>query len=63
MNKPLKTEAPFYTFFKPPAYVGHWQIGDTPNTFNISITKRPRLLTQLMCRWLLQWVWVDKDAQ
>ena len=38
-----------------PHYVGGWRIGNT--TFQQ--TRKPRWLTRVLCRWLLEWEWVD----
>lgn len=43
----------------PPKYVGRWQIGEN---FSISQTRRPRWLTRVMTKFLLQWEWVDNPT-
>ncbi len=42
--------------FQPlPVYVGGWQMGQ----FRFNLTKRPRWLTRVMMKWLLEWEWRD----
>lgn len=50
----------FSTTIQLPRYVGHWEIGG-PTGMHFSQTTRPRWLTRLMSRWLLQWEWCDGD--
>ena len=47
-------------FIKPPKYVGHYQIGGRDG-LRVSMTTRPRWLTRLMVRWLLEWYWRDEE--
>ena len=46
-------------FYNPPPPVGCWQIGGATG-LSIGITKKPRWLTRLMCRWLFEMTWIDK---
>jgi len=37
---------------------GAWLIGG-PEGIKLSVGRRPRWLTRLLCRWLLEWQWVE----
>jgi hypothetical protein len=47
-----------YTFAEPLKFVGHWKIGG-PIGLRVSLMVRPRWLTRVMCKWLLEWEWED----
>ena len=40
----------------PPKYAGHWNIG---GNWHMNVTKRPRWLTRILMRFLLEWYWHD----
>lgn len=42
-----------------PITKGYWQIGGQ-GAVHIFLVQRPRWLTRLMCKLLLEWVWVDQ---
>ena len=42
-----------------PIYAGHWQVGGAPG-LSIYLSKRPRWLTRVLMRWLVEWEWVDE---
>jgi len=44
-----------------PKYVGGWQIGGSTG-LTVNQTRRPRWLTRVLCRWLLEWEWKEVDA-
>lgn len=46
-------------FLKPPKWVGYYQIGGSPG-LRVSATVRPRWLTRVLLRWLIEWDWVDE---
>lgn len=41
-----------------PRYVGGWRIGGSTG-LTVNQTRRPRWLTRVLCRWLLEWEWVE----
>lgn len=41
-----------------PQYVGGWRIGGLTG-LTVKQTRRPRWLTRVLCRWLLEWEWVE----
>ena len=41
-----------------PKYVGGWRIGGSIG-LTVNQTRRPRWLTRVLCRWLLEWEWVE----
>ena len=47
-----------HQFTQPPKTVGWWQLGG-PRGLSVHQTKRPRWLTRVMCKWLLEWEWID----
>lgn len=47
-----------HTFFHCQKYAGRWEIGGHDG-LSLYQEKRPRALTRLLCRWLLEWVWID----
>ena len=57
----LSSDLSKYTITAPPVYVGCWLLGDG-HSLRIWQTRKPRWLTRLMCRWLLEWEWVDSAA-
>jgi hypothetical protein len=49
-----------YRFALPPQYVGRWRLGG-PQGLSLYMSKRPRWLTRLLCRLLLEWEWIDGE--
>jgi hypothetical protein len=49
---------PGYAFRPLPLYVGWYQIGG-PGALQVHVFVRPRWLTRVMVRFLLQWEWHD----
>lgn len=47
---------------QPAKYVGYWTIGG-PSGLRVAMTRRPRWLTRVLCRWLLEWIWTDGALQ
>lgn len=45
-----------YALNPDPMYVGEWVIG---GTFRVKIKRRPRWLTRVLCKLLLEWEWRD----
>lgn len=45
-----------YYFNNFPPSVGGWQMGTT----RFMQTRKPRWLTRVLCKWLLEWEWVDQ---
>lgn len=43
-----------------PAYVGAWCVGGAQG-LRFCVSKRPGWLARLMCRWLLEWEWIDAN--
>ena len=41
-----------------PKYVGGWRIGGLTG-LTVNQTRRPGWLTRVLCRWLLEWEWVE----
>lgn len=41
-----------------PRYVGGWRMGGLTGLY-VAQTRRPRWLTRVLCRWLLEWEWVE----
>lgn len=42
----------------PPQYVGAWLIGG-PLGIKLPMLRRPRWLTRVLSRWLLEWDWIE----
>lgn len=51
-----------FMIYKPPKYVGWWRIGGVAGLC-IMQEKRPRWLTRLLCRVLLEWEWKDEPIK
>jgi hypothetical protein len=49
-------------FVKTPKYVGYYRIGGTP-ALHIPLTVRPRWLTRVLMRWLVEWDWHDEVSE
>ena len=45
-----------YQFKNPPPPAGCWYMG---GSLHVYILRRPRWLTRVMCKWLLEWEWID----
>ena len=54
-SEAIRTE---YQFVASPKYAGQWQIGGASG-LRIAVLKKPRLLTRVLCKALLEWKWVD----
>ena len=50
-----------YQRVEQPIFVGAWQMGG-PQGFNFNITKRPRWLTRVMMKFLIEWEWFDEPT-
>jgi hypothetical protein len=46
------------SFVKLRPFAGHWHIGGEMG-LHLGLYERPRWLTRVMCKWLLQWEWRD----
>lgn len=44
---------------KPPSHVGGWRVGGPTWSTTFNVTKKPRWLTRVLMRLLLEWEWVD----
>lgn len=53
---------PTYSIYEMPAVVGAWVIGGKPGLY-FYMREKPRWLTRLMCRWLLEWKWEDSPSR
>lgn len=42
-----------------PKFVGHWLIGGATG-LRLFQARKPRWLTRVLCRWLLEWQWRDE---
>ena len=51
-----------FTIIGMPAIAGSWTIGG-PAGLRIYMKQRPRWLTRLMTRWLMEWVWEDAPTR
>lgn len=49
--------------YTPPPTVGYFLIGSDQWGTHLMQTRRPNWFRQLMHRWLLDWVWVDKNSK
>jgi len=47
-----------FRMFEVQRAVGYWRIGGV-HGLAIAMTQRPRWLTRVLCRWLLEWSWHD----
>ena len=58
-NYPSKSQGGLLGVFEPPSKpVGHWRIGG-PRGLAFATFRKPRLLTRILCRYLLEWEWQD----
>lgn len=55
--KPLHES--YFKFIQPPPTVGYWVIGGAMHGLKVSQVRRPRWLTRVLCKWLLEWEWLD----
>ena len=53
----VQNDAPRYTILDLPKTVGSYKFGHTVIT---TCTKRPRWMTRLLMKWLVEWEWEDK---
>jgi hypothetical protein len=51
-----------YRIFEQPKVVGAWQIGGAMGMRVAMYGSKPRWLTRVMCRWLLQWEWLSLNC-
>lgn len=53
-----RSEYEGYQIAPEPVYVGHWMIGG-PGGLRIALEERPAWVVRKLCRFLLNWRWVD----
>ncbi len=47
-----------FKFISTPPAVGRWRLGG-PQGLSLYMMRKPRWLTRVMCKWLLEWEWID----
>lgn len=48
-----------YEFYKPPEYIGYWELVPPPAAFRIATTHKPNWLHRLMVKWMFGWTWSE----